>query len=174
MLQSALALVSVHGARAVSMEAIAEHAGITKVTLYRRWPSKAALLADALLEELAAKLPLDPEGSPWDALSRHAVQLGEALQGGIGELFRNVAAECMVEEAALRDFRDRYLGLRRQAAIRIIRAGLKERSFVAEARAEDLHDAIYGSIFYRFLFDFGALDRRAIQRLLTTILQPVR
>jgi len=116
------------------MEAIAERAGITKVTLYRHWPSKAALLADALLTELAAALPLDAEKPAWEAISSHATRLGAALDGDIGDLFRNVAAECMVEEAALREFRDRYLGLRRKAALRIIRAGLKDGSFTPSRR----------------------------------------
>ncbi len=171
-LDSALALVRSQGVRAVTMEAIAEKAGITKVTLYRHWPSKAALLADALLTELAAALPLDAEKPAWEAISSHAVRLGQALEGDIGGLFRSVAAECVVEEAALRDFRDRYLGLRRRAALQIIRAGLKDGSFTADGRAEDLHDAIYGGIFYRFLFGFGALDRKRVLQLLTTILKP--
>lgn len=171
-LASALALVRVHGVRAVTMDAIAERAGITKVTLYRHWPSKAALLANALLTELATALPLDAEKPAWKAISCHAILLGKALEGDIGDLFRNVAAECMAEETAMRDFRDRYLGLRRQAAIRIIRVGLKDGSLTAEARAEELHDAVYGGIFYRFLFGFGGLDRKSILRLLTTILKP--
>ena len=36
------------GYRAMSMEAIAQRAGVSKVSLYRRWPAKSAVIADVL------------------------------------------------------------------------------------------------------------------------------
>lgn len=36
------------GYNAVTLDAVAEHAGVAKTTLYRRWPSKSALVAAAL------------------------------------------------------------------------------------------------------------------------------
>lgn len=37
-----------HGYRALSLERVASRAGVGKAALYRRWPSKAAMVADAL------------------------------------------------------------------------------------------------------------------------------
>jgi AcrR family transcriptional regulator len=42
------------GYRSVTLDAVAERAGVAKTTLYRRWPSKSALLA-AALEPLASE-----------------------------------------------------------------------------------------------------------------------
>lgn len=47
-LEAALDLVSEHGSRAISMEAIAARAGVAKSTVYRRWGNLADLLADAV------------------------------------------------------------------------------------------------------------------------------
>lgn len=41
-------LLGRHGYAGVSMETIAAEAGVTKPTIYRRWPSKAVLVTDAL------------------------------------------------------------------------------------------------------------------------------
>jgi AcrR family transcriptional regulator len=156
------------------MEAIAEHAGVSKVTLYRHWPSKAALLAEALLQELARAIPLDETDSPADAIRSHAAGLGEALEGRIGELFRSVVAECLADADALAHFRDRYLSLRRQTAVRIIRRGLASGQLLAGGKPEEIHDALYGALFYRFLFGFRSLERREVTGLVQTILQPAK
>lgn len=49
-LEAALELMAVEGIQGTSMEAIAAHAGVGKTTIYRRWPTKEALIADALGE----------------------------------------------------------------------------------------------------------------------------
>lgn len=157
--------------RSITMEAIAEQAGISKVTLYRRWPSKAALMADALLRQLSESIPLDATKPPMVAITEHVHSLSEALEGKIGQLFRIVAAECMVEPAAMEAFRDRYIGPRRRAVTQIISRGLKDGSFTSPNRAVDCHDALYGALFYRFLFGFDMSDPAALQRLLIATLQ---
>jgi AcrR family transcriptional regulator len=58
-LQAACELLLAGGYGRLSMEAVAARSGITKPTLYRRWPSKAALVADAFTAGLSV-----PEASP--------------------------------------------------------------------------------------------------------------
>lgn len=43
-------LLAEHGYDRLSLEAVAERARTSKATLYRRWPNKAALVADAIAE----------------------------------------------------------------------------------------------------------------------------
>ncbi|GAA0592221.1 TetR/AcrR family transcriptional regulator [Actinomadura livida] len=65
------------GVAGVSMEAVAARAGVGKSTIYRRWPSKEALIVDALG---AAKAPL-PEPS------------GASAREDLTEIARALAAE---------------------------------------------------------------------------------
>jgi AcrR family transcriptional regulator len=58
-LAAACELLLAGGYGRLSMEAVAARSGITKPTLYRRWPSKAALVADAFTAGLSV-----PEASP--------------------------------------------------------------------------------------------------------------
>ena len=44
------AALSGHGYEAVTIEGLADAAGVSKQTIYRWWPSKAAILGEALLE----------------------------------------------------------------------------------------------------------------------------
>jgi len=64
-----------HGYRAMSMESIAARAGVSKVSLYRRWPSKARVAAD-VLAQMAEHSPMPDAGSleaDLRALIAHAV-----------------------------------------------------------------------------------------------------
>lgn len=56
---AALALLADHGYDAVTVEAIAETAGVHKTTIYRTWEGKDAVIADALLHgaELSVEIP---------------------------------------------------------------------------------------------------------------------
>src|SRR5260221_2783180 len=48
-LKAAMCLLEQHGFRAVTLEGIAEEAGVARTTVYRRWPNKAAVVMDAFL-----------------------------------------------------------------------------------------------------------------------------
>jgi AcrR family transcriptional regulator len=171
---STLALIKEHGVKNLTMEAIAAHAGITKITLYRRWTSKAVLLAEALFEQIQGAIPLDSGADPLTAISQHVTKFAEELKGDIGDLLREIIAEYLANPETLHEFRDHYLGLRRTTAIALIKRGKQEGRFAASGAPEELHDALYGAMFYRFLFGVGTLNRREALRLIDTILEPQR
>src|SRR5258707_10961074 len=56
-LAAAAELLLARGLGAVSMDAVAEHAGVSKATIYRWWPTKETLALDALYTEWAAARP---------------------------------------------------------------------------------------------------------------------
>lgn len=170
--RAALELIDEVGVKSVTMEAIAERAGISKVTLYRNWTSRAALLAEALLARIQHRLPLAADADPLEAILNHTTQFGGEISGATGELLRTMIAEFIGDPKMMHEFRDRYLGARRKLAIGLIKRGLKEGRFLAAGTAEALHDALYGAIFYRFLFQFGGLSRAEIRRIVETILEP--
>ena len=53
-LEAAAELLLARGLSAVSMDAVAERAGVSKATIYRWWPTKETLALDALYNEWAA------------------------------------------------------------------------------------------------------------------------
>src|ERR1700704_255725 len=56
-LEAAAELLLARGLSAVSMDAVAERAGVSKATIYRWWPTKETLALDALYTEWAAAGP---------------------------------------------------------------------------------------------------------------------
>jgi AcrR family transcriptional regulator len=62
LLEAALREFVVRGYEAMSLEAIAAAAGVSKLTLYRRWDSKLALVRE-MLHELSDETPMEDHGS---------------------------------------------------------------------------------------------------------------
>lgn len=158
--------------REITLEQVAERAGLSRITLYRRWPTKLALFADALFARMTETLPLHEDRPPLAAIAGHLVGMVDALRGPTGALARAVVGEGLAEAETTGALRDRWLGHRRASAIRIIARGLEDGSFRAAGGAEALHDMLYGAVWYRFLFATGTLDKPAVLRLLETVLHP--
>jgi AcrR family transcriptional regulator len=93
-LDAALAAFIEHGYKGMSVEAVAELAGVGKTTIYRRWPSKQELVVaalDTLLEDLHPTVTGDTEadlvtvvGRAHDFITR--TKAGEVLPRMIGEV----------------------------------------------------------------------------------------
>ncbi len=111
--QATLELLAAKGYGGLTVEGVAERSGVNKTTIYRWWPSKAALLAAALIEaDLLAMEPPDTGTLRGDL---------EALVGGMAALLtRSPASDVAVAalgaavhhaelgEAARRFFADRF------------------------------------------------------------------
>ncbi|GGC44073.1 TetR family transcriptional regulator [Siccirubricoccus deserti] len=158
--------------RDITMERIAERAGVSKITLYRRWPSRLALFVDTLLRRMAETQPLDEEAPPLAAIATHLVHMARQMNGQSGALARAVIGECLADPEMTHVLRDRYLGHRRATAIRIIGRGLQDGSFRAGGDAEARHDMLYGAIWYRILFGTGRFNDAEALALMESVLQP--
>ncbi|MFJ1455670.1 TetR/AcrR family transcriptional regulator [Nocardia sp. N2S4-5] len=62
-LAAAVAELGERGYAAFTVEEVAQRAGVHKTTVYRRWPDRDALIADALADSVAAELPIPDTGS---------------------------------------------------------------------------------------------------------------
>jgi len=169
-LESAYALMATAGLAATTIDAIARHSNVSKMTIYKWWPSREALLIDAFLNQASLMLPLSGTGKPATRLKRHAAAYAEALQGEFGKVQLAVISECISKTGSAEIFYERYLDFRRTATVEIIAAGQKDGSIGAKGAPEDLFDAIYGSLFYRYLFGIKPISAAYVRNLIDTLL----
>ncbi|MCP1760086.1 AcrR family transcriptional regulator [Bradyrhizobium japonicum] len=173
-LESAYALMAATGLAATSIDAVARHSSVSKMTIYKWWPSREALLIDAFLHHAALMLPLPPasSGSPAARARRHAAAYAEALQGEFGKVQLAVVSECISKTGSAELFYARYLQFRRDALVEMIAAGQTDGSILAEGAPEDLYDAIYGSLFYRYVFGIAPITPAYARNLVDLVLRP--
>jgi AcrR family transcriptional regulator len=173
-LESAYTLMGTTGLAATTIDAVARHSNVSKMTIYKWWPSREALLIDAFLYHAAQMLPL-PAASTGTAVARarrHAAAYAEALQGEFGKVQLAVISECIARTGSAELFYARYLQFRRDALVEMIAAGQRDGSILAEAQPEDLYDAIYGSLFYRYVFGIAPITPGYARNLVDLVLRP--
>jgi AcrR family transcriptional regulator len=169
-LESAYAIMASDGLAAATIDAVARHSKVSKMTIYKWWPSREALLIDAFLRQAAAIMTLPPGKAPLAALKDHAGAYVDALAGDFGKVQLAVIAECIANTGSATLFSERYLRPRRAVVLQTIAAGQADGSITRSQAAGDLYDRIYGTLFYQYVFDFRALSRAYAQELVTSVL----
>jgi AcrR family transcriptional regulator len=169
-LESAYALMASAGLAATSIDAVARHSNVSKMTIYKWWPSREALLIDAFLNQASSMLPLSGTGTPAARVRRHAAAYAEALLGEFGRVQLAVVSECISQTGSAQIFYERYLDIRRTAMVEIIAAGQQDGSIRSGGAPGDLYDAIYGSLFYRYVFGIKPLSPASARGLVDLVL----
>ncbi|MDB5618071.1 TetR/AcrR family transcriptional regulator [Tardiphaga sp.] len=169
-LESAYAIMAAQGLAAASIDAIARDCGVSKMTIYKWWPSREALLIDAFLRQASSILPLPETGDPLTRLRKHAAAYVRALNGDFGKVQLAVISECIAGTGSAKIFSDRYLAMRRDVAVQIIRLGQQDNSIKASDPAGDLYDRIYGTLFYQYVFGFRTLTKDYAEKLVDAVL----
>jgi tetracycline repressor-like protein len=85
-----------------------------------------------------------------------------------------VISECISKTGSAELFYERYLNFRRDALVALIAAAQQDGSVRAGGAPEDLYDAIFGSLFYRYVFGIRPLTPAFARNLVDTILAPQR
>jgi AcrR family transcriptional regulator len=88
----------------MSLAAVAHEAGTTRQALYRRWPDKASLAADALLAAAAAATPEAETSDPFADLTAELAD----FQRGVSLPGRLSLVGTMLQDATAHEARSRY------------------------------------------------------------------
>jgi AcrR family transcriptional regulator len=168
------ALLQERSVRELSMEAVAKRAGVGKPTLYKWWPTKAALVFAMFHERLARQ----PEARPAASVEAFMRQRVRRLIVEFHDLFGKVVAELIAEGQSdpkvLQELYDQHIGVRRAHAVVEIEKATRSGEFSGETDAELLVDQIFGPIYYRMLLGITPLDQAFGDALLDQVLVGVR
>ncbi len=151
-LEAALALVEDVGFTNATTDSIAERAGASKSTIYRWWPNKAAVLIDALREQVALEQPFPITDDVRDDLIVQLQNFIELLaSNGRGRLFKAFIAAAQSDPEVADAFRHHWIQPRRAEAKAVLEhhqanGGLREGLDLG-----GVLDMIYGPIYFRLL-----------------------
>src|SRR6202042_1540344 len=116
-LEAAAELLLDRGLAAVSMDAVAGRAGVSKATIYRWWPTKETLALDALYHEWAAVPPPRDTGSlRGDLLSLLRPWVRLAARRPYGRAIAPLIPEAQTDPEFAREYRVRFVEPRRDLA----------------------------------------------------------
>lgn len=157
-LDAALQLTRQDGFASLTIERIAHVAHVGKPTIYRWWPSKAAIVFEALQQHAEHTLPLPVGSSLPMRLEAFLRELFKTLNGKMGEIVKNLMAEAQRDPEFAVLFREHFITLRRQPILTLLQEGRAQGELEPDCNIEVLADLIYGAMWYRLLVQHGPLD----------------
>jgi AcrR family transcriptional regulator len=149
-LSAALEVLAESGMPGFTIESVARRAGASKATLYRHWPSAAALLVDAM----------DAEVRPLPAVATGDVRADmiSLLTGVAAMLDRSPFPELMAafvdaaeRDPALAGLQASLTERRREPLLRVVLEAAKQGAITTDVDPELVVDLLAGPFFYRRL-----------------------
>jgi AcrR family transcriptional regulator len=173
-LDAARALLDVTTVRDLTIEAIAQKAGVGKTTIYRWWSSKTAVVIEAFMELMKPSTPVPNVEGAGDAIGKHLALLVGQYRGKLGRIVAEILAEGQSEPEVLAEFRRRFFLDRREAVRQVIEEGLRSGEFDATLDVESAIDMLYGAVYFRLIMGHLPLDAgfaRSLPEMALRILQ---
>ena len=146
--------------RALTMEEIAQRAGVGKPTLYKWWPSKAAIVIDMFEARIAPTVMTPDDQGAEQAIRAQVKVLIRLLNGFFGKVTSEIIAEGQSDPDVLREYSHRYLLHRRAFTAGMVAKAQESGEFKREIDPELLTDLIYGTIYYRLLLKHQPLTQK--------------
>ena len=159
------------GYRKLTIEGVAARAGVGKQTIYRWWPSRAALALEAYLAGSDALQPPPDSGSVREDVRRLLGWLVAVLAEPIGgRVVAGLVADLQHDpELAERYHRD-VVPARRRPMLDALERGRERGEIQADADLELAVDALHGAVFYRLLLSGEPLDAAFTEQLAEQVL----
>lgn len=142
----------------LSIEAIAREAGVGKTTIYRWWPSKAAVVVDAFMENHLLHTPVRTDVPVRQALESHLRSLIGQYAGPPGRLVSQLIAESQYDPQTRQTFLERFFYGRYYAIIELVQRGIDNGELSADLDAELMSEMLYAPVYQHLLFGHRPLD----------------
>jgi AcrR family transcriptional regulator len=175
LLRATLDLAAEVGYSGLSIEAVARRAGVGKNTIYRRWPSIAALLLDTLSVVWTRDLDYRDTGDVRSDLREQFLRSSSALSSPpIGPVYRAVIAEAQSEPALRATLHERFLATVERSTLDRITLAQRNGELVADANLEFAAEVLCGTLYYRLLLTTRPVDEGAVDGLLDMFMAAYR
>jgi AcrR family transcriptional regulator len=170
-LRAAVEELAAVGYGGVTIESIAARAGVGKSTIYRHWPDKLGLIADAFEtfhEQMVPDLGILSVRESVALLLRH---VAEVVVDSTFSRCIPALIEGAERDPRVREFHHRYSAHRRQALIDLIATGIDAGEVSPEVDPELATTALLGAIFYRRLMTERPFHPADAERLVDAVLR---
>ena len=142
----------------ITIDAIAEAAGVGRQTIYRWWPTKGAVVAEAMTRGARAMVPPRATGSFREDLRCFLADSFAGLQDpGTRRALRQLASATVQDEHAAAVLAE-FTAQRRAALRALLERGVGSGDIAAAADLGLLTDLAYGVLWYRLLIGHAPLD----------------
>ena len=160
----------------MSMDDVAERAGVSKATIYRWWASKELLALDALSTEWAAPAPskrTDTGSLRGDLLALLRPWLRQLHEKPYGRVIAGLVAEAQIDPDFAKLYNEHFVQPRRDVARQILLRAAARGEIPADTDSEVVLDLLYGPIYHRLLHLHAPLNERFIKDVVDAFIKAI-
>ncbi|MFJ8019419.1 TetR/AcrR family transcriptional regulator [Streptomyces sp. NPDC096311] len=133
------------GWSAFTLDGVARRAGIGKAALYRRWPTKEQLLADAIAQLMQPSAPCDTDSLADDARALAATLLSHFLDPA-GWVTMRVAMDATVGLETFAPFQEQIIAAHREHVRGMMQRAVSRGELPPGTQISPFAEALYGSV----------------------------
>jgi AcrR family transcriptional regulator len=151
-LAAASRVLAESGLAGLTIEGVAELAGVGKASIYRRWPSRGALAFDASVSDYMAGQPTRDTGSlEGDLLATARDWIRTVRRLPWGRTLKGLIAEVQHDPSLAGAWRDRFVNRVREQRRSIVERAIQRGEMPAGSDPELVLDLLYGALYHRYL-----------------------
>jgi AcrR family transcriptional regulator len=148
------------GMAAATMERIAARAGVSKVTIYRWWPSRGHLMLDSFFARIRASAIVPADTPVATALTAHVDALCSVLRSPeAGPLLRELFGAAQGDPQIRTLVDERWVQPRKALAARTIEAGIQRGELRPDVDVDAAIDQLFGPLYFRLFFGHAPLHK---------------
>ena len=162
------------GLGAISMDAVAERAGVSKATIYRWWPTKETLALDAIYHAWASVAPAKDTGTlRGDMLSLLRPWARLAASRPYGRVIAALLTEAQSDPVFAAAYRERFVQPRREQGRVILQRAIERGEIPAGTNVEVALDLLYGPIYHRLLHRHAPLNDQFATQVIDAVIAAI-
>jgi AcrR family transcriptional regulator len=146
------------GLTRMSVDAVAQQAGVSKATIYRWWPNKAAIVMEALLNSSEAEVYVPTSPYPEEDLIARVRRTVALFRGPRGRVIASLIGQAQSDPEIAEAYRQHLLGPRRVAMRAAIQRAIDAKFYRADIDVDLAIDILYGPLYQRLLLAHAPLD----------------
>lgn len=178
-LDAAFVELSEVGYTAFTVEGVAARARTGKASIYRRWPTRAQLMFEAISAHLPSpaqcgiSMELPDDMTTADALRRIARAIIEILDSPAGDVMRAVKCEAATDPELARAIDDQFQAPRRAAMLALLERGVARGEVRAGAATPIVADVLPAVLTHRIILQREPIDAQVITDIMEQVLLPL-
>jgi AcrR family transcriptional regulator len=148
--EATLELLASRDYREITVETLGERAGVSRTTIYRRWPSKAAVVAAAVSSLYLDRVEVPDTGSLYEDLVALLTETYRVMADGDGRVLEQLVRQSG-QNPELVDVVRSILYARRRLSATTLNRAIARGEMTPDADQELLLDLLLGPLWFRLL-----------------------
>jgi AcrR family transcriptional regulator len=173
-LEAAADILLESGFSATTIESIAARAGVSKVTIYKWWPSRGAVAIDAYFHRYRETIAFSDSGDVVADLTGQILVLVKAFRGRAGDVMAELLGHAQSDPALAEMWRERWLQPRRDATTVVLRRGIDRGQIRSDVDLALVMDELYGPVYYRLLARHAPMDDAFARKVVANTFRGIR